>query len=192
MSNWLIGNSKSSTSQRSKSTSGPTWHHEPRTALLVNLVFRFDGMEENGNKGFDEPVEGEKDGGLRAWMSFYLNARRQSDNDWLETHPALIYGLRELVYLKIPRSSGACASPLSSLYPRSPSLPPPRSSFSFSSPSHAFPYPLLPFPVYPAAVREPMTALISLMGPHEQHPRPGRGQHDFAPRTLRKERFTKS
>lgn len=38
------------------------WHHETQTPLPVNLVFCFEGMEENGSEGLDELVEREKDG----------------------------------------------------------------------------------------------------------------------------------
>ncbi|KAF8172166.1 hypothetical protein K438DRAFT_2056702 [Mycena galopus ATCC 62051] len=35
------------------------WHHETQTPLPVNLVFCFEGMEENGSEGLDELVERE-------------------------------------------------------------------------------------------------------------------------------------
>ncbi|CAK5282270.1 unnamed protein product [Mycena citricolor] len=38
------------------------WHHETKTPLPVNLLFCFEGMEENGSEGLDELVIKEKDG----------------------------------------------------------------------------------------------------------------------------------
>ncbi|KAJ6545626.1 hypothetical protein B0H19DRAFT_1267025 [Mycena capillaripes] len=63
------------------------------TPLPVNLVFCFEGMEENGSEGLDELVEREKDG----WVP-----ECELDNYWRNTRTlALTYGLRGLVYFKI-------------------------------------------------------------------------------------------
>ncbi|KAJ6545630.1 hypothetical protein B0H19DRAFT_1168109 [Mycena capillaripes] len=73
------------------------WHHETQTPLPVNLVFCFEGMEENGSEGLDELVEKEKDG----WFKD-VDCMCISDNYWLNDRtPALTYGLRGLVYFKI-------------------------------------------------------------------------------------------
>ncbi|KAF7334577.1 CNDP dipeptidase [Mycena venus] len=73
------------------------WHHETQKPLPVNLVFCFEGMEENGSEGLDELVEKEKDG----WFK-NVDCVCISDNYWLNTRtPALTYGLRGLVYFKI-------------------------------------------------------------------------------------------
>ncbi|KAF7358639.1 CNDP dipeptidase [Mycena sanguinolenta] len=76
---------------------GRLWHHETQTPLPVNLVFCFEGMEENGSEGLDELVEKEKDGWFKG-----VDCMCISDNYWLNTRtPALTYGLRGLVYFKI-------------------------------------------------------------------------------------------
>ncbi|KAJ7685640.1 hypothetical protein DFH06DRAFT_1264782 [Mycena polygramma] len=73
------------------------WHHETQTPLPVNLVFCFEGMEENGSEGLDELVVREKDGWFKDVDCVCI-----SDNYWLNTRtPALTYGLRGLVYFKI-------------------------------------------------------------------------------------------
>ncbi|KAJ7834379.1 hypothetical protein B0H14DRAFT_2798608 [Mycena olivaceomarginata] len=73
------------------------WHHETQTPLPVNLVFCFEGMEENGSEGLDELVEREKDGWFKG-----VDCMCISDNYWLNTRtPVLTYGLRGLVYFKI-------------------------------------------------------------------------------------------
>ncbi|KAJ6477953.1 CNDP dipeptidase [Mycena vulgaris] len=79
------------------------WHHETQTALPVNLVFCFEGMEENGSEGLDELVEKEKDGWFKDVDCVCI-----SDNYWLNTRtPALTYGLRGLVYFKLTISGSA-------------------------------------------------------------------------------------
>ncbi|KAJ6473853.1 hypothetical protein C8R45DRAFT_835147 [Mycena sanguinolenta] len=73
------------------------WHHERKKGLPVNLVFCFEGMEENGSEGLDELVEKERDGWFKG-----VDCMCISDNYWLNTRtPALTYGLRGLVYFKI-------------------------------------------------------------------------------------------
>ncbi|KAJ6473884.1 hypothetical protein C8R45DRAFT_794175, partial [Mycena sanguinolenta] len=73
------------------------WHHEQKKELPVNLVFCFEGMEENGSEGLDELVERERDGWFKG-----VDCMCISDNCWLNTRtPALTYGLRGLVYFKI-------------------------------------------------------------------------------------------
>ncbi|KAJ7510601.1 hypothetical protein B0H11DRAFT_1700711 [Mycena galericulata] len=73
------------------------WHHETQTALPVNLVFCFEGMEENGSEGLDALVVQERDGWFKDVDCVCI-----SDNYWLNTRtPALTYGLRGLVYFKI-------------------------------------------------------------------------------------------
>ncbi|KAF7316621.1 CNDP dipeptidase [Mycena chlorophos] len=73
------------------------WHHETKKPLPVNLVFCFEGMEENGSEGLDELIEREKDGWFKGVDCICI-----SDNYWLNTRtPALTYGLRGLVYFKI-------------------------------------------------------------------------------------------
>ncbi|KAJ6477965.1 hypothetical protein DFH09DRAFT_1379331 [Mycena vulgaris] len=76
------------------------WHHETQTALPVNLVFCFEGMDENGNEGLDELVEREKDG--------WFKDVDCSDNYWLNMRtPPLTYGLHGLVYFKLTISGPA-------------------------------------------------------------------------------------
>ncbi|KAJ7621054.1 hypothetical protein FB45DRAFT_928219 [Roridomyces roridus] len=73
------------------------WHHETQTPLPVNIVFCFEGMEENGSEGLDDLVVKEKDGWFKDVDCVCI-----SDNYWLNTRtPALTYGLRGLVYFKI-------------------------------------------------------------------------------------------
>ncbi|CAK5266879.1 unnamed protein product [Mycena citricolor] len=73
------------------------WHHETKTPLPVNLLFCFEGMEENGSEGLDELVIKEKDGWFKDADCVCI-----SDNYWLNTRtPALTYGLRGLVYFKL-------------------------------------------------------------------------------------------
>ncbi|KAJ7445447.1 hypothetical protein FB451DRAFT_1376152 [Mycena latifolia] len=68
------------------------WHKESGKELPVNLVFCFEGMEENGSEGLDELVEREKD----EWFKD-VDCVCISDNYWLNTRtPALTYGLRGL------------------------------------------------------------------------------------------------
>ncbi|KAJ7141643.1 hypothetical protein C8R46DRAFT_1135459 [Mycena filopes] len=73
------------------------WHWEEKKELPVNMVFCFEGMEENGSEGLDELVEREREGWFRG-----VDCMCISDNYWLNTRtPALTYGLRGLVYFKI-------------------------------------------------------------------------------------------
>ncbi|KAK7059796.1 CNDP dipeptidase [Favolaschia claudopus] len=73
------------------------WHHETQTPLPVNLVFCFEGMEENGSEGLDALVVKERDGWFKGVDCVCI-----SDNYWLNTRtPALTYGLRGLVYFKL-------------------------------------------------------------------------------------------
>ncbi|KAJ7067201.1 hypothetical protein C8F01DRAFT_1120624, partial [Mycena amicta] len=79
------------------------WHRETQKPLPVNLVFCFEGMEENGSEGLDELIEKEKDGWFKGVDCICI-----SDNYWLNTRtPALTYGLRGLVYFKINLSGPA-------------------------------------------------------------------------------------
>ncbi|KAJ7210787.1 hypothetical protein GGX14DRAFT_624931, partial [Mycena pura] len=79
------------------------WHKETQAPLPVNLVFCFEGMEENGSEGLDELVTREKD----KWFKD-VDCICISDNYWLNTRtPALTYGLRGLVYFKINLSGPA-------------------------------------------------------------------------------------
>jgi Cys-Gly metallodipeptidase DUG1 len=73
------------------------WHHETQTPLPVNLVFCFEGMEENGSEGLDELIERE----AKQWFKG-VDCVCISDNYWLNTRtPALTYGLRGLVYFNL-------------------------------------------------------------------------------------------
>ncbi|KAJ6603299.1 hypothetical protein DFH09DRAFT_1124141 [Mycena vulgaris] len=79
------------------------WHKEAQKELPVNLVFCFEGMEENGSEGLDELVERERDGWFKDVDCVCI-----SDNYWLNTRtPALTYGLRGLVYFKLTLSGPA-------------------------------------------------------------------------------------
>ncbi|KAJ7445454.1 hypothetical protein FB451DRAFT_1292877 [Mycena latifolia] len=79
------------------------WHKEEGKELPVNLVFCFEGMEENGSEGLDELVVREKDGWFKDVDCVCI-----SDNYWLNTRtPALTYGLRGLVYFKLTVSGPA-------------------------------------------------------------------------------------
>ncbi|KAF7328057.1 CNDP dipeptidase [Mycena kentingensis (nom. inval.)] len=79
------------------------WHKDSNTPLPVNIVFCFEGMEENGSEGLDELIEREKDKWFKGVDCICI-----SDNYWLNTRtPALTYGLRGLVYFKINLSGPA-------------------------------------------------------------------------------------
>ncbi|KAF8176825.1 ribonuclease H-like domain-containing protein [Mycena galopus ATCC 62051] len=55
------------------------WHHETQTPLPANLVFYFEGMEENGSEGLDELIEREAKewfNGVDCYDNYWLNSAR--------------------------------------------------------------------------------------------------------------------